>query len=944
MIRIKTVFSTCFLLLSIILLSGQPPAIKIEGMVLDAETRKPLTGAHVILKSFRDDIAGTALVNGKGYFRIDNVFPGGYQLHVSYIGYKSLVMDVRFFNEDLNLGNIFLENEPKELEEVSIVASTPMALVKEDTLEMHADAYKVTPDATAEDLVGKMPGVEVDGGTVKAQGEEVKKVTVDGRQLFDQDPVVALRNLPAEIVEKIQVFDEQSEQARFTGFDDGQTTKTINVITRRGMRNGIMGKVSAGAGDNEAYSLSGNLNYFKENQRISLVGQSNNINNQGFTMQDFLGVTGAGGGMTGGGMGRSGGGRGGSTGGGMPGGGGFIPREGGDFFTGRQNGISTTNALGINYSNTWNGKLQLTGSYFFNKVDNVVENYLDQEYFMQTGSQTYSQDLLSNNINYNHRLFARVQYDIDSSNRIFIMPRLSLQDNSSWSATSGETVRDLALLNNTDNNRTSDNKGYSFSNTFLYMHSFPKKGRSLSLNINTSLNNKDANTNLFAENTYYQREILLSDTIDQYTSNINNTNSVTSRISYMEPVSSKGIIQFNYQNSYRWNDADKVTSDFNDLTATYNLTDTLLSNIFKNTYITHQVGTGYRFVGERMNFNAGLDYELADLENNREFPVISDYKYHFTSLLPNAMINYKVNTSKNLRLMYRSNTNLPSIDQLQDVLDNSDPLRLKSGNAELKQEYQNMVFLRYQSANISKASVFYALIRLTTRNNYIANSTYMADRDTTIRGIDLFKGQQLIIPVNLDGYISGSLFLTYGIPVKLIKCSINLNSSLSISRRPGYINGVDGVSTDRSAGLGISLNSNISQNIDFTISSNSNYSIPVSTFQDNLSNNYFYQRTNLRFKYIFWKGLVINTQFNHTYYHGLSEGYNQNYALWNISLGKKLFNNQRGEIAFSINDALNQNKNIERNITDLYIEDSRSNVLQRFYLLTFTYDLRKMGV
>ncbi len=941
MMRIKSVFTACILLLSIILLSAQPSVNKLEGTVLDGETGKPLPGAHVVLKNFRDDIAGTALVNDKGYFRIDRQFPGNYTLHISYIGYKSRDIAVRLLNEDQDMGRLFLESERKELEEVSVVASTPMALVKEDTLEMQADAYKVTQDATAEDLVGKMPGVQVEGGTVKAQGEEVRKVTVDGRRLFDEDPVLALRNLPAEIVERIQIFDEQSEQARFTGFDDGQTTKTINVVTRRGMRDGVTGKVSAGIGDEESYSLAASLNYFKENQRISLVGQSNNINNQGFTMQDFLGVTG--GGMGGGRMGRGGGGRGGFPGGSMTGGG-FIPREGGDFFTGRQNGISTTNALGINYSNTWNEKLQLTGSYFYNKVDNVVENYLNQEYFMAEGSQTYSQDQLSNNINNNHRLSARLQYDIDSSNRVFIMPRLSLQDNSSWSSTLGQTVKDLLILNRTDNNRTSDNNGYSFSNTFLYMHSFPKKGRSLSLNINTSLNNRDGKTNLLAENIYYQREILLADTLDQFSGNVSHTNSVTSRISYMEPVSAKAIIQFNYQNSYRWNDADKMTSNFNDLSNTYDLIDTLLSNKFKNTYITHQAGTGYRFAGEKLNFTTGLDYELANLENNREFPVIAEYNFKFASLLPNAMLNYKFSSSSNLRLMYRSNTNLPSIDQLQDVVDNSDPLRLRSGNAELKQEYQNMVFLRYQSANITKASVFYTLLRLTTRNNYIANSTFMAQKDTTINGIGLIKGQQLIIPVNLDGYISTSLFLTYGIPIKFIKSSVNLNGSFSVTRRPGYINGIDGVSTDRTAGLGVSLNSNISQNIDFTISSNSSYSIPVSTFQDNLSNNYFYQRTNLRFKYIFWKGLVFNTQFNHTYYSGLSEGYNLNYMLWNISFGKKLFKNQRGEISFSVNDALNQNKNIERSITDLYIEDSRSNVLQRFYLVTFTYDIRKFGV
>ena len=925
---------------------------KLEGTLLDGESQEPLTGAHIIIKSPGDAIRATTLVNDKGYFRIDRLFPGTYTLQASYVGYKTLEMPVRVLNFDVDLEKVYLESEPKDLGEVSIIKDIPMAVVKEDTLEFHADAYKVTSDASAEDLVSKMPGVEVEGGSVKAQGEEVRKVTVDGRPFFDQDPVIALRNLPAEIVERIQVFDEQSEQARFTGFDDGQTIRTMNIVTRRNMRNGTFGKTAAGYGNDDTYMLSANINQFKNAQRISLVGQSNNVNNQGFSMQDILGVMGGGGGRGGGFSGRGGvGGRGGAPGGGMPGGGmtggtggsgSFGDRTGSEFMIGRQSGISTVHALGLNYSNSWNNRIELTGSYFFNKADNVTENYLNQDYFITDGTQTYTQEQLSNNDNFNHRLSARLQYDIDSSNRLFIIPRLSLQNNSSGSFILGETVKDLSLLNSTSNNYSAENKGYSFSNTLMYMHSFKKKGRSVVMNMNTSLNDRNGSNKLLAENSYLQREgaepvIVI---LDQFSNNITHTNSITSRITYMEPLSGKSLLQVNYQNSRRWNDADRMTFNFDQITNTYSHTDTLLSNKFKSTYTTHQAGTGYRYIGEKMNLSAGVDYELAFLKNNREFPVNALFNFDFASILPNAMLNYKINTSKNLRLMYRSNTNLPSIDQLQDVVDNSNPLRLRTGNPELKQEYQNMVFVRYTSANIEKSNVFYALVRLTTRDNYIANSTSLAATDTSIHGIDLIKGQQLILPVNLDGFVTASLFITYGMPLQAVKSNINLNSSFSVSRRPGYINGVEGFSNDRSIGLGISMNSNISQYIDFTLSSNSNYSIPKSTFRDDLSSNYFYHRTRARLKYIFWKGLVFSTQFNHSFYKGLSEGYDQSFALWNIGMGKKLFKNQRGELSFTVNDALNQNRSVQRNITDLYIEDERSNVLQRYFMLSFAYDLR----
>lgn len=254
-----------------------------------------------------------------------------------------------------------------------------------------------------------------------------------------------------------------------------------------------------------------------------------------------------------------------------------------------------------------------------------------------------------------------------------------------------------------------------------------------------------------------------------------------------------------------------------------------------------------------------------------------------------------------------------------------------------------MAFLRFTKANTEKGNVFYILLRHTAQQDYIASSTFIAASDTLIHGIELARGQQLIRPVNLDGARSSSLMLTHGFPLRSIQCNLNLNSSLSLSQRPGFVNGVEGVSTDRSVGFGISLRSNISPQLDFSISSNSTYNMPVSTFRENLDENYFYQRTGVNFRYIFTKGWLVSTRFNHSLYKGLSEDYDQRFAMWNISFGRKLFGNQRGEITFTVNDLLNENSQVSRRVTDLYMEDAITNVMPRFYMLTFTYDVRRMG-
>ncbi|NJN78712.1 MAG: carboxypeptidase regulatory-like domain-containing protein [Saprospiraceae bacterium] len=315
----------------------------VSGKIVD-ENDDNVIGANVSLKTATDSLFRAAATNQYGNFTLENVPQGSYQLKVSYIGFKTYYQQV-FVRGNLDFGFVTINTDKVALEEVEVVEQVLTVVQKEDTTEINADAFKTNPDATAEDLLKKMPGVTSTNGKISAQGEEVKEVLVDGRPFFGNDPNAALKTLPAEVVAKIQIYDKESEQSQLTGVSDGQTTKTINIITKSNMRAGEFGKIYTGYGYDNKYAAGGNINFFKNARRISIIAQTNNVNQQNFSNDDLLSVMGSSG------RGRRGGGRGGDE-------------NSGDFLVNAQNGISTTHAFGVNYSDKWGEKLDVSGSYF----------------------------------------------------------------------------------------------------------------------------------------------------------------------------------------------------------------------------------------------------------------------------------------------------------------------------------------------------------------------------------------------------------------------------------------------------------------------------------------------------------------------------------------------------------------------------------------------------
>ena len=925
-----------YLLLSLLLTGlistafGQRPAVK--GVLQDVDTRQPLAGATVKAVLSKDStISSSSVTDSKGVFNLSLADTGMYHLSVSSVGYENYKREIDWKSQAIDLGIVVINKEAKELSGVVVVGKQAPVQMKGDTLQMNADQFKVNPDATSEDLLKKAPGITIENGVVKAGGEQVRKVTVDGRDFFGDDAAATLRNLPAEVVDKIQVFDRMSDQAQFTGVDDGNTSKSINIVTKPDKRNGQFGRIFAGFGTDNHYLAGGNMSFFKNNRRISIVGLANDVNQQNFTEQDLLGVTSSSnrGGFRGGGGGRGGF-------GGFGGGGGFL--------VGQNPGVSKTSSFGINYNDTWGKKIDVSGSYFYNARNIANEERTFRQNLGGDSTSYYDELARSASTNYNHRASLRIDYKIDSSNSILFTPSINFQRYDASSDLTGMTYYNIANPTNSLENATRSNRdALNLNSNLLYRHSFAKRGRTLSVNFNTGVNNTDGGTYTDAFNTQMKGGASYIDTTQQFNDQLTKGLQLSGNVNYTEPIGKKGaIVQFGYNHSYTLNKSDQSVYALED--DKYSDFDPTQSNVFKSTYVTDRGGVSYR-KGDRNKMIAfGVDYQAATLNSDQTFPYAATVKRSFTNFLPNAMLRLALSKQSNIRLFYRASTNPPSVRQLQDVIDKSNPLFLSTGNPDLKQQYGHRLGLRYQHTNTQKGSSLFVNVFGSTTSDYVASAVYQASSDSTLTPtVTLPAGGQLTKPINLDGQWNLNTFVTYGMPLNFMKTNMNVNAGFVYNRTPGMINKVSNVSNSYTYNTGVVLASNISQYVDFTINYNLGINNVKNSIQPELNNKYISQAAGLRINLLSKNGWLFNSDVTNQTYTGLTDGYNQNFWLWNMAVGKKLLKSQRGEVRLSVFDLLNQNQSITRTATETYIEDVTTQVLKQYFMLTFTYNLKNFG-
>lgn len=901
---------------------------------LQERDKSPIIGASIILLNPADSsfVKGTTS-NENGLFLIDNVSPKIYLLKITYLGFSDYFKSISV-SDNLSLEAIQLRTGAKKLQEVNVETQAVMATQSGDTTSYNSKAFKTNKDANAEDLITKMPGVTVVDGKVQAQGEDVKQVLVDGKPFFGDDPNSVLKNLPAEVIEKVQVFDKKSDQSQFTGFDDGNASKTINIVTKAQFRNGVFGKLYGGYGHQDKYKGGGVINRFKDKQRFTVLAMTNNINEQNFSTEDLLGVMSSSGGNNnrrnfGGGGGRGGSGRGGSQ------------NSAESFLVDVKNGVITTYALGLNYSDNWGKKAIISGAYFYNRTENVAETDLLRQYVLGgSNGLSYSESSDAKTINDNHRLNFRLELKPDSLNSFVLQPKVSVQINNGNNQLTGLNSGTV-VISDIDNSYRTNLAGYNFSLPVLFRHSFAKKGRTFSIDLNPSYNSNSGNSRLETYNRYYTDSVY-TDSIDQKSILDKAGFNSTSNLTYTEPFGKKGFLSANYILTYNLSDSKKNTYNRNPSDFSFSDTDTLLSNVFSTTYMAHAAGINYRFNEEKYNFSFGLNAQQADLYKQQTFPTSFYGTRTFQSLLPNAQFQYKFNKNDNFRINYRTSNTPPSIDQLQDVINNSNNLQLSTGNPDLKQNFQNNLFMRYTGVNTLKSTSLFIMLGGTYTQNYIGNSTIIANKDTTVyNNVFLAKGSQITRPENLDNYYNLRFFFNYSFAVKKLKSNININAGCNYNNVPALINKQVNYSNTTAPSFGLVISSNISEKVDFTISSNSAYNIVTNSLQSDLNSEYLNQTSRVKLNLNPWKGLIFTAEYNNQIYTGLSDGFNQNISLLNGAIGYKFLKDNKADIRLFVFDVLNQNQSIQRNITETYIEDTQTNILQRYFMLIFTYNIKK---
>ncbi len=891
----------------------------LKGKLVDSVGKQALKDASITVLEAKDstlDVFGLAKADGS--FIVEKISFGEMIVMIKFQGYEAYSKKINFSkaNASVDLGTVYLRLAANDLGEVTVTQS-PIS-IKKDTVQFNASSFKTKPNAVLEDLLKKLPGVQVEAdGTVKAQGENVQRVLVDGKRFFGDDPKLATKNLPPDMIDKIQVFDALNDQSAFTGFDDGNRIKTINITTKKDKRKGYFGRAVIGGGsDSEEgrYDNNVNLSYFNGDRQLTFTGQANNVNKQNFGAQDLFGG-GGGGGRT---IVVAGGGRGGA--------GGAANNSG---------GIIRTLAAGLNYKDIWGKKTEVSGSYFFNDMQTVREqNSYTQNLIPGNPDSSIFNSQLNNSVtkNQNHRINFNIEHQFDSSNSLIIRPNISFQETSSATDVTTFSTRGTSKnLNNSIASTDRNNSGYNASLEATFRHRFKKKGRTYSIAFNPGQSVNDGTTSNYSINNFFNTTTPYADTINQVGITNRDSKTMNATFSYTEPIGKNQILEFNYNYNSNVNNSGTQTFAYNKANGQYDIVVPNLTNVFENTFNSNRVTLNYRLQNAKYNFSIGSGIQTGDLIS-KNLSKDSSITQNFVNFFPTMNFRYDFSRTKNLRIFYNGRTGQPTAQQLQPVVDNSNPLNITTGNPNLKQQFIHTFRILFNSFDVVSQKLFFATINANFTANDIQNSTTY-----------LPNGAQFTRPVNLSGTYNINGFLNYGFPLKKPKSNINLGVNLSNSQSQTLVNNLSNYTRNTTAGFNASWTTNIKEGFDMNFSSNSSFSFARYTLQPQQNGDFFTQ-TFVAEPTIYTKsGWVFSTDFRYIKNTGRAEGFNTNIPLWSASIAKQLFKKKEGELKFYVFDLLNQNQSLTRNITGNTIQDVSTVVLKRYFMISFTYNLRSFG-
>ena len=941
--------------LMLITMTTAVQAAVINGVLVDATDTTALIGASVrLLKPTKDStlVKGTT-TDANGLFDLKGISAGKYVLKLSYVGYNDEIKHVTVGQDgrNVNLGVINMSPSTIMLKEAVVVGVKTPITVKEDTIEYNADTYKTQPNAVVEDLLKRLPGVEVDAqGKITANGKDVKKILIDGKEFFADDPKMASKNLPANMINKLQVIDRKSDLARLTGVDDGEDETVINLTVKKGMNNGWVGNITAGYGTDKRYTGNFMINHFNEGNQYTFTGGGNNVNNMNFT----------------------------------DGGASRFQR-----FGGGGNGITKSQSLGFNFNvgSKEDEHFRVGGNLLYSHSDRATYSRSNRQYLFTDSTSYYDSESNARDRGHNFRGDFRLKWEIDSCNTFEFRPNFSLnfsksEKNDTSMTRAGDALR--TPVNRSQSAYFNNGKSYEAGGQIVFNHKFKNHpGRSYSFFGRYSYSNVDEDGTTNTHNTYYLKEDP-DQTIDQVYDNKRVTNGVNGRLSWTEPlgdIKNANFLQLSYRGDYRHSTADKMVYDLdggtvvpapvyapdygttlfnavndvnvreaiasqygfdvlNDLPLLSNIIDyelgdvitrtfnERLSNRFRNNYFNQSFEVGYRKVHKMYNLNVGASLNSAmssskDLINS-DRNIASRWVW---TVAPFARFNYKFSKTRSLQAYYRMRSNQPSLNQLQPVADESNPLNIIVGNPELKPTFNHNMNVRFSDFDQAKQRSVMANLNLSWAQNSIVNKTTFdpttGGRTTTYENVGGVWSAMAMNMISLPfgsaktWYFSNHTFLRYNQNRGYNNGEMNTSGSFSINLSPGlaFRNGVFDLEIRPRYGYQTTHNTVVSAN-------NRN----VHTYSGMFNGTY-----NAPF------GLVLSTDLAFNATSGYSSGYDTHQWLWNASLSYQFLRERNAAVTLSVYDILGQRKSINRNVTANYIEDAYYNSLTRYGMVTFTY-------
>lgn len=921
-----TRFSTILLLVCLGVTSAfaQGRQGKIKGQLTDKTSGEALPAATVVLLHAKDSsVATTVLTDNKGNFDIKGINDGQYRLYITFLGYQPVAKPISISAEhpEEDVGTLALPRKGVNLNTVEIIEEKPPIVVKKDTLEFNAGSFKTRENAVVEDLLKKLPGVQVDkDGTITAQGETVKTVYVDGKPFFGTDPKMATKNLPADIIDKVQLIDKKSDQAEFTKIDDGNREKAINIVVKKDKKKGYFGRVTAGAGTNDRFTASASLNRFRDNQQLSFIGGGNNLNNLGFTYQDisnFSGSRDAGGGGRGRGMG------------------GMMRSRNMNAMPsdGSSNGITRSWNAGVNFNQEMNKKLKLNASYFFNNAQTEQEQRTARQNLLPDTTFYYNTNNQSLSENNNNRVNMRVEYELDSLHSFIISPSFGYSNSTRYSSSDYQslgTKKDTVNAGSTENSATTQSP--MFNSMMLFRKRFKKAGRTFSV-MTSFANNKQESEGFNKSSTRFFNAdgTVRTESFDQRNDINTLSRNFSSRLTYTEPIFKNRFLELSYSFASNFNNTDKKTYDFDKSTNAYSKLNDSLSNAFENTGYTHQTGFSIRTQQEKFSYTLGLGV-VFNTQNSHNLTRDSAFSQRTVNFAPNAMLEYEIRKGKRLSFSYEGMTQQPSLQQLQPVPDNSNPLYVQLGNPDLKPAFNNSVRLMYSSFDIASMRGLFAGINGQFTTNKIVNAVTF-DKD----------GKQTSRPVNVNGSYNVNAHMNNSFPLKQQTTALNSTTMVMYNRDISFTNGVKNRIGNLNVSQRVTINYMYKELFDFSAGGMFNYNGARYSVQKDNNTNYFdYSLTfdgNLNLPW----NMSIGSDVAYTLNTGRTAGYNLDVLMLNAFISKAVFNKKQGLLKVQGFDLLNQNVSISRNVGENYIEDIQSKVLTRYFMVSFTYFLNRFG-